>query len=802
MDAIEQALRRVARPGRYAGGEYGSAAGARVHGAYRVAVSYPDLYEIGMSNLAVRILYDRINALEGVVCERVFAVDVDLERELRACGLKLFTLESRTPLSDLDLIGFSLGYEMTLTNMLAILDLGGVSLDAAERGDGEPIVIAGGPVASNPLPLARFVDCAFIGEAEEWVSGALPAVAAMKRSGASRGQMLEALLDHPSMWGPTKNRARRAVWAGFGVAAQSSALPVASLKIVQDHGNVEIMRGCPNGCRFCHAGMISRPMRIKEPGDIEAEVDRLIREAGHREVTLASLSSADYPGLPALLRRLNDRYAGRGISFSVPSLRVESVGLDMFAELSAVRRSGLTFAVETPGRLRQRGLNKEVPADRTIEILREARARGWRSAKFYFMVGLPLPDSEREAGEIIELLERTGGESGMFLNVNVATFIPKPHTPFQWAAQLGEEEALARIMEVRRALPKRRFKVGYHAPFTSVLEGIVSRGDERVGDLVLAAYRAGARLDAWEERIRWDLWREAIGSAGWDVLGESLRSRGLDEALPWDVVDSGISPRFLRDEWLRAQRGELTSPCEPDCRTPCGACSRSLRVRRVASSVGRGVEAAPATAGSRARVLLAFSKQGRGALISHLDLMGVMEKAFVRAGFLVSFTEGHNPKPRLEFASPLALGVESAAEVAAVDLLNFAGEADFVARMNAALPAGLAVRRAAELAAGDRRSLAARFWGADYEVACDRAGELAAALEAQVRAEGPLVAVEADGGRLRIRHRQLQKKGTSLLDLLAGALQAPPLAEGVIVRRLGLLCADGSDLFAAVSLRS
>jgi radical SAM family uncharacterized protein len=805
VDPVELILRRVARPGRYAGGEYGSV-GATAGSPYRVAISYPDLYEIGMSNLAVRILYRLINAVPGVVCERVFAPDTDLESQLRASSQPLFTLESRSPLSEMDLVGFSLGYEMTLTNMLAILDLGGVPVDAGERGVRDPIVIAGGPVVSNPLPPSRFVDCVFVGEAEEWVGEALPLLAGIKGKGGDRGQQLEALLTHRCVWAPSKaERVKRAVWTGFGTTPESTVLPVASLKIVQDHGNVEIMRGCPNGCRFCHAGMFTRPARIKEPADIVAEVAGVLDVGGHHEVTLASLSSADYPDLPVLIQTLNALYSPRRVSFSVPSLKVESVGLDLFAAIAAVRRSGLTFALETPGCLRQRGLNKEVPVETTIAILREARARGWRSAKFYFMVGLPLPGGENEAADIVELLEHVGRETGLFLTVNVATFIPKPHTPFQWARQLGESEALDTIMQVRHGLPKGRFKVGYHAPFTSVLEGMVSRGDARAGDVVLAAYRAGARLDAWEERVRWDIWREAIAGAGWDALGEATRARALDEQLPWHVVDPGVSQRFLKEEWARAQTGEMTRPCDLSCTTPCGSCGPGYgRVRRVPS---RAAEVAPASAGARpgneppagrrARVLFRFRKQGRAVHLSHLDLLGVMEKALARSGLRAAWSEGHNPQPRLEFASPLALGVESLAEIAAVDLVNHGDAADFVQRLNRAFPQGLQVDAAVEMPEGQRRSLAARYWGADYEVMSPRAAAIFGALAGGASPEGPVTAVSLDGEIVRVRHRHLQRKNTSLLSLIETAIGVAPLAAGVTVRRVRLLGLDEKDYYEA-----
>jgi radical SAM superfamily enzyme YgiQ (UPF0313 family) len=701
--ALERILARVQRPGRYAGGEFGS---IEKHGddLLRVAVSFPDLYEIGMCNAAVRILYRDLNGLEGVACERVFAAAPDLEAVLREERTALFSLETGRPLRSFDVIAFSIGFELTLTNLFAILDLGDVPLRSVDRGAGDPIVIAGGPAATNPAPLGAFLDGVFIGEAEGWLAPAFARLAAMKHGGAGRADLVAALHDDPSVWFAGRTEpVRRALYRGFGQSAETAVYPVPSLRVVQDHGTVEIMRGCPNACRFCHAASFYRPCRRKGREAIHAEVADLVRRAGYREITLSSLSSGDYPGVHELVRSLNAAWAGEKVSFSLPSLRVDSLSLGLLAELAEVRKSGLTFAVETPRPEWQEDVRKLVPLEKVVALLREAKARGWKAAKFYFMVGLPPAAGADEAGPIIEFLREVRAATGMTLNVNVAGFIPKPHTPYERAAQIGEQDALDAIQRIRAALRGPGFKIGYHSPFLSLLEGIVSRGDERAGELVLEAYRRGARLDAWEEHLQADLWRAVIADAGWDVVGVTCRARGADERLPWDGIGLPLSRSEIHD-------------LVPIAATPAPP----------AHSVAPAVAAAdPVPAfGGPARVLFRFSKRGHAVWISHLDLMNVFERSLARAGYRVRFTEGFNPKPRLEFASPLVLGASSSGEIASIDLEEFDGVGAFADRMNQAFPPGIRVEEAAPMppvVKGARRpSLGAAYWGSEYRVGLER----------------------------------------------------------------------------------
>ena len=684
-------LRKVEKPGRYIGGEYGEV--VKPGPVFTVALSYPDLYEIGMSNAAIRILYSLLNAIPDVSCERVFAPAPDFEEALRSAGLPLFSLETGKPLSEFDLIGFSIGHELTLTNLCAILETGGVEIESARRDAGQPIVIAGGPAATNPVPLGLFVDAVFIGEAEGWVEPVFTALAGMKRKGAARQDMLEFLRSQPSVWFPGKaGRVGRALWRGFAETTAAALFPVPSMRIVQDHGSVEIMRGCPNACRFCHATVYARPCRFKLHQMIQEEVDGLVRRAGYRQVTLSSLSSGDFREIHGLVRGLNAKYAPLQVSFSLPSLRIDSMSLALLKEISEVRKSGLTFAVETAKPEWQQEVRKTAALEKIIAVMREARTQGWKAAKFYFMVGLPPSFADDESASIIEYLKAVRAATGMSVNVNIAAFIPKPHSPWQRAPQLGEEEASARIMAVRKGLAGNGFKIGHHAPFLSILEGIVARGDERAARLVLDAYRHGARLDAWEEHVKPDVWRQAIARADWDPVREACRPRGPSEPLPWDKVALGLTMSEITD----AHPGP--------------------RIQSTAESPPAPVQGLPT---AWKRLLFSFRKAGPSAFISHLDLMTVFERAVVRAGYAARFTEGFNPKPRLEFANPLSLGLESLDEIGGIDLHAFDSEESFVARMNRGLPAGLLLTTAAIIphdGVSRRRSLMSLYWGADFEV--------------------------------------------------------------------------------------
>jgi len=717
----------VEKPARYLGGEQGA---VRKEGSlFTVALCFPDLYEIGMSNHALRILYAGLNALPGIRCERVFAPARDFEQALRETGTPLYTLESGIPLSEVDLLAVTIGYELSATNLLTVLDLGGIPLDASSRGNGNPIVIAGGPAVTNPLPISRFLDAVWIGEAEAGFFKLAVDLANLGSGEAGRSARIARLREEPAVWMPGKP-AVRAVDMEFPDREYSGTFPWPAIKPVQDHGTVEIMRGCPNGCRFCHAGYFYRPQRVRSPERIFREVESLILESGYREITLSSLSSGDYPCLVDLVRELNRRWAGARISFQLPSLKVESFDLSILEELTHTRKSGLTFAVETPEEAWQRSINKSVTLDKILAILGEAAHHGYRLAKFYFMIGLPIPGVSgiAETDALVGFLGRLLKETRLEFNVNIGTFIPKPHTPFQWCSQIGEDEAFSRIRRIRDSFRhERRMKISYHSPFVSLLEGILSRGDERVGDLILEAWRNGARLDAWEDLMEKDTWRRAMGGVPEASIREALDGRTLDSPLPWDSISLRVGKGFLKQEWEKTAASTMTSECTDNCTNPCGVCRddgsavikniQPIMAEERSTPIGRHPGESSVPVGSKYRLVLKYRKTGPAAFLPHHSVMDMFHRAFQLARYPVAFSQGFNPAPRLEIEDPIPLGMASLEDYISVLLTAPVDEKDTVVALNRYLPADLAIQRCAMYVIPEGvkiRSLSSMAWGSDY----------------------------------------------------------------------------------------
>ncbi|MDR2743165.1 MAG: TIGR03960 family B12-binding radical SAM protein [Treponema sp.] len=745
-EALGKHLLEVEKPARYTGGEYGRLASKDMmrNAALKMAVAFPDLYEIGMSNQALRILYNRLNKIPGIACDRVFAPAPDFEALIRDKGIPLYCLDTGVRVRDLDILGFTLGYELGITGVLAILSLSGVPLRSSERTGRAPLVIMGGPCVSNPLPYAPFVDAFWIGEAEGGFFALTEELAEMKKRGEGRGALLSHMTSHPSVWMPGKTAVRRAVDTGFASAGPLAAVfPVAGMKTVQHHGAVEIMRGCPNGCRFCHAGIWYRPMRQKDSNVVLAEADAFIRSGGYREISLSSLSTGDYRYIDALLEKLNRTYGSSHVSFQLPSLRVSTFSLPILEKISAVRRSGLTFAVETPVDAWQLAINKEVSRDSVIAILKEARRNGWRGAKFYFMIGLPMgwPEAGCQGGigheeeEIVAFIRDVARKTGMNFNINAGAFVPKPHTPFQWAAQIDEDTAREKLEYIRRSLKPEGHKVGIQDPFISVLEGVISRGNERVGDLIEDAFNQGCRLDAWDDYIRKDIWR-GVFEKDRSLVETVLAKKKLDAPLPWESVNSGTGLRFLAEEAQRASAGlsTPTPPCAPSCAHPCGICPGWGRLIENAGDSSsppstenlseepahRDIQGAvrdkrdPATY----RILFSFSKSGPAVWLPHLAVIEVFSMALQRAGVPVQFSEGFNPLPRLDFASPISIGVFAEGEIATLDTDGFFDALSFAERLNPQLPEGFTVKEALNVyipAGTKKHSVASLLWGFAYE---------------------------------------------------------------------------------------
>ena len=726
----------IENPARYIGSEYIYNQKHYKEGMIKCAMCFPDLYEIGMANNAIRILYDLINRIPEAVCDRVFAVAPDFEALLRSKNIPLFTLQEQFPLNSLDYLGISIGYELSATNILQILDLGKIAIDVKDRKETDPIVIAGGPAATNPLPFSRFFDFVHIGEAEADIADIIRIIGEHK----TRSERIQAMKSIPYLWYPGKEMAKRAVDTTFGTPQESPVLEhfaISSFETAQDHGTVEIMRGCPNGCRFCHAGQYYKPFRQRNLDTVYDLVEQNVSQLGYREITLSSLSSGDYPGLDKLIKALNESYKARSISFSLPSLRVSTFGLNIIEQLSEVRKSGLTFAIETPLLQNQRSNNKEVPLESVISIIQEARSRGWKLAKFYFMVGLPFVDVETEQQSLVDFLLAIRNATKINMNINIGTFIPKAHTPYQWVRQMTMEESARHLRSIKKALMDAipGIKVSYHEPSISFLEGLVSRGGYECCDLIQKAYELGCRLDAWDEYIRWDLWQKAIEELGYDT---SPRSWDLEDELPWDSVSMNVSKAYLRREYEKASRHELTHICDSDCDHRCGVCSKSgAKVIQATnedfSSIRHPVHVLP-PASEYVQAILTYEKKGRAVYNSHIAVMRQFEMAFQRAGLDVMFTQGFNPKPKMEFLNPISMGVYGENELLLCELPVSQITPDTVNVLNKVLADGFNVKSIKVLPpnpTGKKISLASKMKGSVFEISDIEDDEIRGILDTQ-----------------------------------------------------------------------
>ncbi len=707
-------IAQVHRPSRYLGGEVGSVRKDLDKAKVTFALAFPDVYEIGMSHLGFAILYHIINGIEWAAAERVYAPWPDMEEKMHASGDRLSSLESNLPLERFDVLGFTLQYELSYTNILNMLDLAGIPRRRETRGEAFPLIVAGGPCAFNPEPLADFIDAAVIGDGEEAVVELCRAVRDSRKAGEGRPQLLERLakiegiyipsffavdyrsdgtLDEVRPLKPGYEKVRRRFLADLETAPYPTKPIVPFMTTVHDRVAMEIARGCTRGCRFCQAGYIYRPVRERSPERILELTEEALRETGYGEVSLLSLSTGDYGCIEPLLIAMMKRLADRRVAVSFPSLRVGSLTPGLMEEIKKVRKTGFTLAPEAGTERLREVINKGITEEDLLESTRAAFSLGWRLIKLYFMVGLPTETAE-DVAAIVDLADRVkrtgkGTEGGADVNVAVSTFVPKAHTPFQWERQIGIGETLERQEMLREALKRKKLRLKWHDASTSFLEGVFARGDRRLGTVLEKAVDFGCRFDGWSDHFDFERWEKAFHACGIDPEWY-LRERGQEEVLPWDHLDCGVPKEYFLAERQRSFQGCYT----PDCRTAdcsgCGVCDFEAIRMRLNQRRDLSLPPSPPVAADeeedRFKIRLQVSKTGRARFVSHLEFMSVIHRAASRAELPVRFSRGFHPAPRISFPDALPTGVESEAEIIDLELFRSLEASGLMSVLNSALP--------------------------------------------------------------------------------------------------------------------
>ncbi len=742
---LTEILPTVSKPTRYLGDELNAVKKDPGNPELiRFALAFPDIYDVGMSHLGLKILYHILNSRDDVWAERVYAPWADMEREMRSKAIPLFSLESASPLAEFDIIGFSLQYEMSYTSVLNMLDLARIPLLSAARDESHPLIIAGGPCAFNPEPLSDFIDFFVIGDGEEVITEIVDCYTRHKTQDArhkTQGQKEKNSNSHISASRPARKELLRkmAEIEGIYVPAFTSVqehpdgmLTVSdSLKVrkrvvrdldnapypvdymvpfmrpIHDRVIIEVMRGCSRGCRFCQAGMIYRPVRERSLQVVQRLAEDIINETGYEELSLSSLSTCDHSSISEILQKLVETQGKeKHIAISLPSLRTDTFSVELARKLGSTGKTGLTFAPEVATQRMQNVINKNISRSEVLSTVEDAFSTGWDSLKLYFMIGLPT-ETEEDVAEIAQLVKDILNTALQVnrrasLNVSISTFVPKAHTPFQWERQLSIDEIQQRQKLLMDMIGKnRRINLSFHSPQVTYLEGVFARGDRRLGQVLMAAHKLGCKLDGWTEMFSFDAWMQAFSQCGIDP-DVYHRERESDQVLPWDHIDTYLTKDFLLRERDKAYKAMLTSDCRWGKCARCGICDQKLgRVMKLASSIQYPESSIEHPASSiqhpASRVRFQFAKREEVKFISHLNMLNTFTRAFRRAGIPVAYSQGFNPHPKISFGSVLPVGTTSEVEVADTDLEDYIDPEELISRANAQLPEGLEILKAQEV---------------------------------------------------------------------------------------------------------
>lgn len=819
---VRRVLPTVSAPARYVGGELGADRRGWAPRLANVLLAFPDAYEVGMSHQGLRILHTLLRGHGGASCDLAFAPWPDMEQAMRAEGMPLFGLETRRPARHFDLVGFSLGYELAYTNMLTMIDLAGSPLLARDRGEGDPIFLAGGSCTMNPAVVGPFLDLVLLGDGEEAVLDFADAIVAWKRDGGTRAGLLERLRAVDGVWhegvtAPVRSRVLRDLNA---YPPPERLVPM--IEPVHDRLALEVMRGCVRGCRFCQAGMIARPVRERDPARLVEAARRGIAAAGYDEITLLSLSTGDYSGLGEAVTGIQDGLARDHTSLSLPSLRLDSVEDDIYERVGRERPASLTFAPEAGSQRLRDVINKNITEDDVVGTAGRALRAGVKSVKLYFMIGLPTETNE-DLDELVALVGRVvavAPRGGSQIHVSVSPFAPKCHTTFQWAGQIPGEEIDRRNNYLARRLRRLKVKVSLREPDVAVLEGILGLGDAALGPAVAEAWRRGARFDGWTEHFHFGRWQEAFAATGVDPR-TYLAPRDPAAPLPWDTVDCGVDRTFLAKDWHRAQRGATLQDCrlEDSC-YECSACAGDIGhvfARSAAMAPAGGADPAagaaepafdprnedPEEPGKEARKWRAwrqqaatkcwyraeYAKTGDLIFLGHLDFQRQLQLALRRSGLPAAYSKGYHPHPLLRFGPPLPVGV--AGERECLDIAFEGQVPGWVERLNADLPEGLRFGRAVVVGGQAPPAIDQTLQRFDYRVVLPppfwggpAAAEVAAAVDAFLASTSWPCLRRRPKGDLEIDARALVPAGgLGLID--------DPAGEDAPVLRFSLLRGDG-----------